>query len=129
MFCATSTDHPYPDFPDLLMNRGYECGVFDREKARVLDKADLSRKGSVDAPIRHLVEAINAHPHYYTTSSCSGRSVVLCEVHTCVIMGGEGALLSLITYCALLYIRRKANGRRVAIGYSFLMIQLLLKTW
>ncbi len=63
---------------------GQGMSVFDREKARVLDKADLSRKGSVDAPIRHLVEAINTHPHYYTTSSCSGRTVVLCEVRVCV---------------------------------------------
>ena len=55
-------------------------GEFDREKVRVLEKADLSRKGSVDAPIRELVEHINTQDDYYTTSSCSGRTVVFCEV-------------------------------------------------
>eukprot|EP00873_Tetraselmis_striata_P029077 jgi/Tetstr1/449341/TSEL_003855.t1 len=34
---------------------------------------DRSRKGSVDAPIQDLVDLINAHPHMFTTSSCSGR--------------------------------------------------------
>eukprot|EP00210_Caulerpa_lentillifera_P009018 g8607.t1 len=34
---------------------------------------DKSRKGSVDEPIRELVEQINSHDDLYTTSSCSGR--------------------------------------------------------
>ena len=53
---------------------------FLTDKARVLDKADLSRKGSVDENIKSLVEFINAQPVYYTTSSCSGRVVVFAEV-------------------------------------------------
>lgn len=53
---------------------------FELDKARVLAKADLSRKGSVDEPIRELVEYINAHDSFYTTSSCSGRVTVFSEV-------------------------------------------------
>ena len=53
---------------------------FELDKARVLGKADLSRKGSVDEPIRDLVEYINAHDSLYTTSSCSGRVTVFTEV-------------------------------------------------
>lgn len=34
---------------------------------------DKSRKGSVDEPIKDLVELINQHGGLYTTSSCSGR--------------------------------------------------------
>ena len=34
---------------------------------------DKSPKGSVDAPIRHLVDLINSHSRYCTLSSCSGR--------------------------------------------------------
>lgn len=34
---------------------------------------DKSRKGSVDEPIKDLVELINHHEDLYTTSSCSGR--------------------------------------------------------
>ncbi len=69
--------------------------VFDREKTRVLEKADLSRKGSVDAPIRGLVEAINAHSHHYTTSSCSGRTVVFHEVSLNLIQ-------PLINFCIII---------------------------
>lgn len=34
---------------------------------------DKSPKGSVDAPIQHLVDLINHHSHFCTLSSCSGR--------------------------------------------------------
>lgn len=53
---------------------------FQSDKARVLAKADLSRKGSVDEPIRELIHFINSQDSYYTTSSCSGRIVVFSEV-------------------------------------------------
>ena len=53
---------------------------FSSEKARVLSKVDLSRKGSVDEPIAELVSYVNSLSDFYTTSSCSGRLVVLQEV-------------------------------------------------
>ncbi len=53
---------------------------FVSDKSRVLGKSDLSRKGSVDEPIKSLVDFINSQPIYYTTSSCSGRVVVFEEV-------------------------------------------------
>ena len=34
---------------------------------------DKSKKGFIDEEIKDLVDVINAHPDYYTTSSCSGR--------------------------------------------------------
>ncbi|XP_073014133.1 tRNA wybutosine-synthesizing protein 2/3/4 isoform X4 [Typha latifolia] len=40
---------------------------------------DKSPKGGVDAPIVPLLEAINRHPSYFTTSSCSGRISILCH--------------------------------------------------
>lgn len=49
---------------------------FDAYKDSVLDKLygpDLSRKGSVDDFIRDLIDMINRHKDYVTTSSCSGR--------------------------------------------------------
>eukprot|EP01031_Cornospumella_fuschlensis_P028786 gene28786-34751_t len=46
-------------------------------KAQILknlqDGIDFSPKGSIDAPIMALVDRINSHPSYVTTSSCSGR--------------------------------------------------------
>ena len=41
--------------------------------------ADKSRKGSVDAPIRELVDRINASDAMFTTSSCSGRVSLVAE--------------------------------------------------
>lgn len=35
---------------------------------------------AVGTPIRDLVSYINAQSDYYTSSSCSGRTVVFCEV-------------------------------------------------
>lgn len=40
---------------------------------------DLSPKGSVDAPIRELIDEINALDGLVTTSSCSGRISVFLE--------------------------------------------------
>ena len=54
--------------------------LFRSDKTRVLGKVDLSRKGSVDEPIRDLIDYINAQDTFYTTSSCSGRLAVFSEV-------------------------------------------------
>lgn len=53
---------------------------FESEKRRILEeKEDVSRKGSIDAPIIELVEYINKQEDYYTTSSCSGRIILFSE--------------------------------------------------
>lgn len=52
---------------------------FAKEKREILQAADLSRKGAIDARIEHVVEHLNARPQYYTTSSCSGRTVLLSQ--------------------------------------------------
>src|SRR3989344_8665645 len=48
--------------------------TFDNEKKTYLAKADKSKKGGIDEKVVPLLEAINASPDYYTTSSCSGRA-------------------------------------------------------
>jgi len=55
--------------------------VFDQRKTRILqelesDVPDLSPKGRPDEQIIELLELLNAHQDYVTTSSCSGRAVV-----------------------------------------------------
>ncbi len=55
---------------------------FDIEKRKCLDKLykpDRSRKGDVDEPIIPLIEYLNSLANYYTTSSCSGRIMLLTE--------------------------------------------------
>ncbi|KAL9236617.1 hypothetical protein vseg_011262 [Gypsophila vaccaria] len=52
---------------------------FDGRKAATMaaisstTSTDKSPKGSIDTPIIPLLSAINRHPSYFTTSSCSGR--------------------------------------------------------
>lgn len=53
---------------------------FSSEKARALNKVDLSRKGNVDESIADLVGYLNSLKDFFTTSSCSGRLCVVQEV-------------------------------------------------
>jgi tRNA wybutosine-synthesizing protein 3 len=51
--------------------------MFLRRKNAVLSKSDKSNIGAVDTKIIALCEKINNLPNYYTTSSCSGRIVII----------------------------------------------------
>lgn len=56
--------------------------TFEERKAHALwriEEKDRSKKGSVDKPAWPLLDAINDRPDMYTTSSCSGRILLLCE--------------------------------------------------
>ena len=53
---------------------------FRRWKEWKQKSGDLSRKGAIDAAIVGLIELINGRDEYFTTSSCSGRIVVLEQV-------------------------------------------------
>jgi tRNA wybutosine-synthesizing protein 3 len=48
-------------------------------KALASAEKDKSRKGGVDAPIADLINCINSHPCFFTTSSCSGRVSIFLE--------------------------------------------------
>lgn len=50
---------------------------FETDKKNVLCRMDKSKKGEIDGGINEICSLINANPNYYTTSSCSGRIVVL----------------------------------------------------
>ncbi len=51
---------------------------FQKDTAMVrMAKGDRSDKGSVDKPIEPLVNKFNSMKNYYTTSSCSGRVILL----------------------------------------------------
>ena len=49
---------------------------FDRQKLKVMESSDLSRKGNVDKDISDLLEKMNSHKDYFSLSSCSGRIVI-----------------------------------------------------
>ena len=50
---------------------------FESQKKQFLGKQDKSKKGSIDEELKPLIGLINSSPAYYTTSSCSGRIVLL----------------------------------------------------
>lgn len=50
---------------------------FNRRKKQQFMKNDRSLKQSIDEKIRKLCEKINKNDNYYTTSSCSGRILLL----------------------------------------------------
>jgi len=52
---------------------------FDQRKMEVLKKIDKSSKGDWDKPILKLCNKINKLENYYTTSSCSGRILLMID--------------------------------------------------
>jgi len=50
---------------------------FSKEKSDFLSKKDKSKKGSIDKDILPLVNKINSKKDFYTTSSCSGRIMLI----------------------------------------------------
>jgi tRNA wybutosine-synthesizing protein 3 len=53
--------------------------TFNRRKKNQLEKADKSLKQSWDKPILELCNKINKLDDYYTTSSCSGRILLIID--------------------------------------------------
>lgn len=51
--------------------------MFQKTKLAFLAKEDKSRKGYIDEPIQGLIDIINDCAEYYTTSSCSGRILII----------------------------------------------------
>lgn len=72
--------------------------LFNSRKQQVLQHADLSRKGSIDDYIQPLVEFINSSHDYVTTSSCSGRILIYCEVLTLLVLYPPRVLLILVIF-------------------------------
>ncbi|KAI5608883.1 tRNA wybutosine-synthesizing protein 3-like [Silurus asotus] len=58
--------------------------MFPQWKQQVLNKLDLSKKGSVDEDITTVVSFLNLSDQYFTTSSCSGRIILIDGVSDCV---------------------------------------------
>ncbi|MBN1644786.1 hypothetical protein JW851_01935 [Candidatus Woesearchaeota archaeon] len=51
--------------------------TFELDKKNILGKVDKSQKGKIDTGIKEICDLINNNKNYYTTSSCSGRIVLL----------------------------------------------------
>lgn len=51
--------------------------TFSQWKKQCVNKLDLSKKGSVDEDIEHVVSLINSCEEFFTTSSCSGRVILI----------------------------------------------------
>jgi len=60
-----------------MTNRYEDIERFNKEKEKILTRADMSKKGQVDEEIRNIVELINEKKDFCTTSSCAGRITLL----------------------------------------------------
>lgn len=60
-----------------------EGSLFKQWKKQCLNKLDLSKKGSIDRDISHVVSHLNNSDYYFTTSSCSGRIILIDGVSDC----------------------------------------------
>uniref|UniRef100_A0A8B9L1F9 tRNA wybutosine-synthesizing protein 3 homolog n=1 Tax=Astyanax mexicanus TaxID=7994 RepID=A0A8B9L1F9_ASTMX len=60
-----------------------EGNLFKQWKKQCLNKLDLSKKGSIDRDISHVVSLLNNSDYYFTTSSCSGRIILIDGVSDC----------------------------------------------
>ncbi|KAK6644130.1 hypothetical protein RUM43_000397 [Polyplax serrata] len=58
---------------------------FKNVKKQILQANDLSKKGSIDEPIRYLITFINELDDYVTTSSCSGRAILYTTSYGCEV--------------------------------------------
>jgi tRNA wybutosine-synthesizing protein 3 len=61
------------------LHHQYMVMTFDNEKKMALQKPDKSSAGSIDTAIQPVCTLLNASQNYYTTSSCSGRIVIMSE--------------------------------------------------
>ena len=68
-------------FLKIFSNMAAPMSSFIQAKKTRLKTQDLSKKGSIDEEILELVNYINDTEHYCTTSSCSGRIIVVSEVN------------------------------------------------
>ncbi|XP_069498007.1 tRNA wybutosine-synthesizing protein 3 homolog isoform X2 [Ambystoma mexicanum] len=73
LFSSILSTHTYA-FRFHSMNLSEE---FMKWKQQCLNKVDFSKKGSVDTDIAHIVQRLNAEDHFFTTSSCSGRIILV----------------------------------------------------
>ena len=58
-------------YPEMSLNK------FTQAKQRALQGVDLSKKGSVDEAVRDIIKHLNSQSQYFTTSSCSGRTIIV----------------------------------------------------
>uniref|UniRef100_A0A8C5QZK1 tRNA wybutosine-synthesizing protein 3 homolog n=1 Tax=Leptobrachium leishanense TaxID=445787 RepID=A0A8C5QZK1_9ANUR len=79
--CTMETSGDLSSLGDLSLQQhsGAPGDLFSRWKLQVSRRVDLSKKGNVDPDIVETVRFINLRDSYFTTSSCSGRIILLDE--------------------------------------------------
>ena len=77
--------------------------MFLKRKKDILSKSDKSSKGNWDKKISKLCEKINKKEDYYTTSSCSGRVVIMIDQEK------KGKNLFIKVYHDLINLKRLKN--------------------
>nr|XP_057917614.1 tRNA wybutosine-synthesizing protein 3 homolog [Doryrhamphus excisus] len=71
---------------------------FCQWKKQCLDKVDLSRKGVVDEDVVHIVSLLNSYEEYFTTSSCSGRIIIIDKAPESVVVQKKNLVWLLVSH-------------------------------
>lgn len=99
------------------------AAAFENQKLAVLSQADLSKKGSIDDPIKGLIQYINDTENFFSTSSCSGRICVFSSAE----VGVRSSWSQLWGLCRLLHVfrflqdvsdSRKKSGRWLFVSHE-----------
>ncbi|GAA6083878.1 tRNA wybutosine-synthesizing protein 3 homolog [Tachysurus ichikawai] len=72
--------------------------TFKQWKKQCLNKLDLSKKGNIDEDIKTLVSFLNNSDNYFTTSSCSGRIILIDGVSDCVDVQKQNCTWLFVTH-------------------------------
>ena len=104
---------------------------FSQAKKIALDCVDLSRKGSIDDVIFDLVSFINSLDQFFTTSSCSGRTIVVVSLLVCfMIIESSDVSVTLTMYTSFICCFRLQNNITLEqIFCQFRAFLVLLPAW
>ncbi|XP_054624769.1 tRNA wybutosine-synthesizing protein 3 homolog [Dunckerocampus dactyliophorus] len=71
---------------------------FCQWKKQSLNKVDLSKKGVVDDDVVHIVSLLNSYEEYFTTSSCSGRIIIIDRAPDSVVVQKKNLVWLLVSH-------------------------------
>ncbi|XP_075038016.1 tRNA wybutosine-synthesizing protein 3 homolog [Mixophyes fleayi] len=84
--------------PQTISSTSEPSGLFSHWKLQSSRRTDLSKKGSVDKDIEDTVRDINLQDCYFTTSSCSGRIILIDENLDLSIVQKQNCLWLFVTH-------------------------------
>ena len=100
--------------------------MWENHKGNVLQKDDKSFKGSIDFPVRELVNVINESKDFLTLSSCSGRIMLINELSKDKRKNKSEFLFVSHDYLHDVEIPKLMDSLTIASGHVFLKLEPII---